>query len=170
MPPVDTDDRSGVAALEARVRQLEDIRAIENLKFRYTAACDSGFDRDAIADCFTEDGRWGANGFGECHGREEIRDFFRRLARVTPQALHYATSPRIRVAADGTTATGDFYLLCLATVRQRTSDVLAALVILGSYADKFAKVNGEWWIEELRGNIRHISEWTQGWAKQPWRE
>lgn len=155
--------------LERRVLRLEDLRAVEQLKFRYTAACDFGFDVDAIAACFTEDGRWVAEGFADCHGREQIRDYFRRLSHVTPQALHYATSPRVELDDDGTRATAQFHLLCLSTVRRRGDDGLDALVMIGSYHDRCVKVDGEWLFEELRADVRHVSEWTEGWARQPWR-
>ena len=42
------------ADLEARVRRLEDIEAIKQLKARYCALCDAGYDADGIAPLFTE--------------------------------------------------------------------------------------------------------------------
>jgi hypothetical protein len=154
--------------LEARLALIEAEREIEQLQYRYTAACDHGYDVDAIASCFTPTGRWVANGFADCHGRDEIRAFFTSLARVTPQVLHYATSPRITVRPDGQTATAEFYLLCLSTVTGG-SDGAEAVIILGTYSDRCVKVNSEWLFEELRVDVRHISEWTQGWVNQPWR-
>lgn len=41
--------------------------------------------------------------------------------------------------------------------------------MLGTYSDTFRQVDGEWLIEELTADVRHVSEWTQGWARQPWR-
>ena len=155
--------------LERRLTRLEDVRAVEQLKFRYTAACDFGYDLDALASCFAPDGRWVSDGFADCHGRDEIRDYFRRLAKVTPQALHYATSPRVLLDAGGGRAEARFHLLCLSTVRRRGSDEHDALVMIGSYHDRCIKIDGQWLFEELRADVRHISEWTQGWVREPWR-
>ena len=44
-----------LAAIEARLRRLEDIEAIKRLKARYCAACDDGYDPDRLAALFTED-------------------------------------------------------------------------------------------------------------------
>jgi hypothetical protein len=156
-------------SLERRLRHLEDIRAIEQLKYRYTAGCDFGYDLDEIAGCFTENGRWISNGFADLTGRQEIRDYFERLSRYTSQALHYTTSPRITIEPSGDRATAEFYLLCLATVRRRGSTESDAVVILGSYTDICIKIDDKWFFEELRVDVRHSSDWTEGWAKQPWR-
>ena len=39
--------------LERRIRALEDIEAIKQLKYRYADACDRGYDADTLADLFT---------------------------------------------------------------------------------------------------------------------
>lgn len=49
--------------------------AIQEVKFRYTEGTDPGYDLDKIAAAFTPDGRWYAEGFADCHGRDEIREF-----------------------------------------------------------------------------------------------
>jgi hypothetical protein len=156
-------------AIQQRLELLEDVRAIEDLKHRYTAALDFGYDLDALAACFVPRGRWVANGFGDCRGHDEIRAFFARLAKATPQTLHYATSPRIEVAPDGLSAVARFYLLNLSTVRRRDSDELDAVVVLGTYDDRCVKIEGRWLFEELRVDVRSSSDWTEGWARQPWR-
>lgn len=109
-----------------------------------------------------------ANGFADCRGRGEIRAFFAKLGRVTPQVLHYATNPRISVSADGQSANAQFHLLCLSTVLS-AHDPAQAVIILGTYSNTCVRLEGEWLFEELRVDVRSVSEWTQGWAKQPWR-
>lgn len=156
-------------SLQRRLNHLEAVRAIEDLKFRYTAACDFGYDLDMLVGCFVPGGRWVANGFADCVGEDEIRTYFRKLAAVTPMALHYATSPRITVADDGQAAIANFHLLNLATVKRRDSDEHDAVVVLGSYEDRCVKVDGRWLFEELQVHVRSASDWTQGWALQPWR-
>lgn len=161
---------ANVLSLEQRVTRLEDAQAIQDVKFRYTQATDTGYDLDRIAACFTPDGRWAAEGFADCHGRDEIREFFGNLKQVVTMALHHATNPRIQVAPDGTSATGQFYLHCVCTMlRGDGSDDADAVLMIGTYSDRFAKVDGEWLLEELVAEVRHVSEWTEGWARQPWR-
>ncbi|WP_167042375.1 nuclear transport factor 2 family protein [Salinibacterium sp. ZJ454] len=161
---------NSLRALEARLERLEDLRAIEQLTYRYTAACDFGYDLDGITACFMPEGRWASNGFAELVGHDAIRDYFRRLSRHTSQALHYATSPRIEIDETGLRARARFYLFCTATVDKRGSDVPDPVVILGSYDDICVKVDGEWLFEELRVLARSSSNWTEGWVTQPWRE
>lgn len=158
-----------VAALERRLREVEDRLAIEALKHRYTAALDFGYDLEGLAACFVADGRWRANGFGDCRGRDEIKALFARVAAATPMALHYATSPRIDLSADGRSALARFYLLNLATVRSPGGEGEDAVVILGTYEDRCVKVGGEWLFEEVRVEVRSSSDWTEGWARQPTR-
>ena len=56
-------------ALEARLRRLEDIEALKQLKAQYCAACDDGYDADRLASLFTEDAVWdGGRTFGVATG------------------------------------------------------------------------------------------------------
>jgi hypothetical protein len=57
-----------LADLERRVRALEDIEAIKQLKYRYADACDRGYDANALADLFTEDAVWDGGLFGRYEG------------------------------------------------------------------------------------------------------
>ena len=43
---------------------LEDVRAIEQLKYRYAAFCDHRYDPEGIASLFVEDGEWVVDGEG----------------------------------------------------------------------------------------------------------
>ena len=44
--------------LAAKIQRLEDIEAIRNLKAKYCAFCDDGYDADGIASLFVDDGIW----------------------------------------------------------------------------------------------------------------
>jgi hypothetical protein len=63
-----------LAELERRLRVLEDIEAIMQLKYRYADACDRGYDSDTLANLFTVDAIWEGDLFGRYEGREAIRD------------------------------------------------------------------------------------------------
>lgn len=145
---------SADASTAARLAVLEDERAIERLKFAYTEALDSGYDRDAIAAVFTAEARWVADGFGEFAGREAILDFFAGLSRSVVRARHYATSPRIDLAADGQSAAARWNLLCLSTVKAR-EDPGAELNVVeaGGYHDRLVKVEGRWLFVEIAADV-----------------
>jgi hypothetical protein len=55
------------ATLEERIRRLEDIQAIRELKARYCDICDADHDADRIVELFTADGVW--ESVGGTHGR-----------------------------------------------------------------------------------------------------
>ena len=84
--------------LERRIRALEDIEAIKQLKYRYADACDRGYDADTLADLFTEDAIWDGGVFGRYDGREAIRELFRGVSvgHRLRHALHDESDHRSR--------------------------------------------------------------------------
>lgn len=40
-------------------------------------------------------------------------------------------------------------------------------ILAGKYHDKFVKIDGKWYFEELVGHIDQSSPWSEGWVKQP---
>jgi len=161
-----------VAELAQRLSRLEDIRAIEQLKYRYAGYCDNGYDPEGIASLFAEDGRWVVDGEGgSMTGHEEIKAHFRALSEKITWALHYMIAPRIELAADGQSATGYFYLLCLCTIESSEDSFKKDPVILTiNYTDQFVKRDGAWYFQELLGKTHQVSNWDQGWVKQPFRD
>ncbi|MCK8674805.1 nuclear transport factor 2 family protein [Rhodococcus sp. HM1] len=161
-----------VAELAQRLSRLEDIRAIEQLKYRYAGYCDNGYDPEGIASLFAEDGRWVVDGEGgSMTGHEEIKAHFRALSEKITWALHYMIAPRIELAADGQSATGYFYLLCLCTIESSEDSSKKDPVILTiNYTDQFVKRDGAWYFQELLGKTHQVSNWDQGWVKQPFRD
>ncbi|KQT31224.1 hypothetical protein ASG29_14710 [Sphingomonas sp. Leaf412] len=150
--------------IEQRLQRLEDIRAIERLKYDYAAFCDDGYDAEGIAGLFTEDGSWVVDGEGgSMNGRAEIAAHFRALPAHITWALHFVTQPRVDIADDGQSATGRFYLLCLCTI---DGD---AVVLTLNYTDRFEKRDGRWMFTELRGRTHQVSNWDQAWVKQRFR-
>ena len=89
-----------VEDLRNRVRYLEDIEALRNLKAKYAAACDDNYDPDRLAALFVEDATWESQGMGRYEGREAIREFFRGISGHFVFALHYGLNPQIEVAKD----------------------------------------------------------------------
>lgn len=70
------DDSTRLAALEARLAELEDREAIRNLVASYGPLADSG-DAEGVAALWAEDGVYAVGGFGENAGREAIAALIR---------------------------------------------------------------------------------------------
>ncbi|MFJ6095637.1 nuclear transport factor 2 family protein [Williamsia muralis] len=154
-----------------RLTRLEDVRAIEDLKYRYAGFCDNGYDPEGIAGLFVDDGRWVVDGEGgSMTGHEEIKAHFRALSEKITWALHYMIAPRIELAADGQTAVGYFYLLCLCTIEAvEDASKKDAVILTINYTDQFVKRDGTWYFQELLGKTHQVSNWEEGWVKQPLR-
>ena len=138
-------------ALLDRIQRLEDIEAIRNLKSRYAAACDDGYDANRIAELFTEDAVWDGGSLGVAEGRESIRSFFEKASDAIPFAIHHVTNPAIEV--DGDRATGSWYLWqpCVFADGDR------AVWMAGPYRDSFRREAGEWRFERLEIRMRMVA-------------
>lgn len=146
--------------LEERVQRLEDIEAIKQLKATYCYAADEG-DVDGVARLFTEDAVWEGEGMGRFEGREAIRGFFADLPKRLSFAIHQVMNPRIQVHGD--IAHGDWYLLEPNTTSRGEMAVWGA----GRYRERYARVDGEWKLAELRLTPLFWTPYDEGWAKVP---
>jgi len=161
--------RSG-QSLEERVGRLEDIEAIQRLKARYAKYCDNGYDADGMTSLFVEDASWESNAFGTYHGREEIHRFISSIGREILWATHFMICPNIDIADDGQTATGEWYLLELATMTPRDGgEERDSVVMTANYRDDFVKVDGEWRLRRVVADFKHVSNLDAGWARQQFR-
>lgn len=164
-------DEARLQALERELGRLRDIRAIEQLTYRYANYCDNGYDPQGIASLFTPDGVWVVNGVGgDVAGADAIRQHFRELSKSISWALHFIIAPQVDLADDGMSAVGRFYLLCHCTIaRTDQPDESDAVVLTLNYVDQFVKQDGQWLFKELRGTMHQASTWELGWVKQQWR-
>jgi hypothetical protein len=144
--------------LEDRVAWLENVREIEQLKYRYARCCDGGYDLEGFRAIFVPDGTWAANGYGEFHGHQAICEFFQELSQSVVTVLHYVTAPHIAIAEDGQTATGTFYLYCLSRVRRKHDrSVIDFVVQMGIYTDTFVKTEAGWRFASINVNVTHAN-------------
>jgi len=144
-------------ALEARVQELEDERAIRDLLSRYGYTADSCKD-EAFVDLYTEDGsmklslrpsEFTDETIAVWKGRDQIRAFI-----TNPQGHHspalYGRSMHVNdnivVHIDGDEAVANSYQFAIA-VAEPGVKVLSA----GNNQWQFRKVDGEWQIKERRG-------------------
>ena len=156
------EDLAGaVAELQKRVRQLEDIDALRNLKAEYAAACDDNYDADRLAALFVEDATWESEGMGRYEGREAIREFFRGISGHFVFALHYGLNPQIEV--NGDTARARWYLFMPCTA----GDTGEAMWRAGVDEEEYVRVDGRWMYKSKKSAPIFHTTFEQGWAKQP---
>ena len=149
-----------LAELERRIRVLEDIEAIRNLKARYADACDRGYDADTLASLFTEDAVWTSDLFGRYEGREAIRRFFAGVSSDITFAMHYMTNPIIEV--NGDEARGEWYLFQTTTFAAGNQAIFGA----ARYEDQYARVDGEWRFRQVQLSSVFWTPYEQGWVKR----
>ena len=149
-----------VRELRDRVRRLEDIEALRNLKAEYAAACDDNYDADRLAALFVEDATWESQGMGKYEGREAIREFFRGISGHFVFALHYGLNPQIEVTGD--TARARWYLFMPCTV----GDTGKAMWRAGLDEEEYVRVDGRWMYRSKKSAPFFHTTFEEGWAKQ----
>lgn len=141
--------------LEIWVQIQTDIRAIENLKGRYAAFCDDGYNPDGIASLFTNDGVWEAPWQGRFEGREAIKSFFQRVSENITFSMHGAINPAINV--DGDFANASWYLFQPCIINGE------AYWVSGKYSDEYSKIDGEWFFKSLKVASFFRAPFSSGW-------
>lgn len=146
--------------LQARLGRLEDIEAIRQLKARYCALCDAGYDADGLAALFTADGVWdGGRTFGVAEGREAIRRHFQGASKRISIARHQVMNPIIEI--NGDLATGEWLLFQPCTTGPGQAAWLAA-----TYRDRYRREGGVWLFAETTIDVAFFTPYDEGWAKQ----
>lgn len=145
--------------LEKRIRILEDIQDIRNLKATYAAYCDDGYPPDKLSSLFVEDAYWESEGIGKFRGRTAIYNFFSQASSVFTFAIHYSMNPHIEV--DGDTARGRWFTLmpCIA------SDGNQALWLAGIDNEEYVRVCNQWMFKSKITKRILRSPYEEGWAK-----
>ena len=139
------------------LHRMADERACERLIATYCHLVDFG-DAPGIADLFTEDGSWRADGV-DMVGQDEIRaGFTRRQAVVRRQSRHVCTN--IVIDVDGDTASGLCYLV---NYRHDSSTGTAELPapadvpkFVGEYHDTFRRTPEGWRFVDRRCDMTFV--------------
>ncbi len=149
-----------MSALETRVRELEDILEIEQLKATYCYAVDDG-ELDGLMERFTADAVWDGGPIGRFEGRETIRAFLAGLPEQLSFWLHLVMNPEIRV--NGDRATACWYLIepCSGRGRQGERAIWGA----GTYDERYARVDGVWMFEEITLRPVVWTPYDAGWVE-----
>jgi bile-acid 7alpha-dehydratase len=144
-----------LSEVEKRIRVMEDIEAIKNLKAKYFRCVDKKLweemetvlTEDAVADY--------GMGIELLHGRKAIIEFLKKnLGRDSMISVHQGHNPEIEITSD-TTARGIWVLNDRLIIQ-----TIATLNGWRYYEDEYVKVNGEW--KKKSTKITNIlEEWTQ---------
>lgn len=141
--------------LEARVRRLEDLHEIGQLRALYCQYLDDGR-WDELVDLFTEDGSF--VGLSTATGRDALRRFFPALQEGSLQAWwHFSSNETIYL--DGDRATGETWLDQPCVVDDRPH------IAAGRYVDRMRRCfDGRWRFEERKVSFFFWSPAETGWA------
>jgi ketosteroid isomerase-like protein len=146
--------------LETRVRILEDIEEIRQLKSRYVYALDER-DWDSVVDSFTDDAKVDFGTFGGHQGRKEIEEFFKvTFPPGWSFTMHMTQDPIIEV--DGDKAKGKWYMHESTTFAETDTAVWGA----AKYEDEFVRVDGKWKCSYSLVKIIFLTPYDEGWAKK----
>jgi uncharacterized protein (TIGR02246 family) len=132
-------------ALEQRVRQLEDEKAIREVVIRYGEYLDAR-DYAAYASLFASDGVW-TGGFGSATGPAAIQAMLEKNLGKPEEGFinktNFHLNTTVVVAVDGDTAkVRSRYLFFTASPENRPAAALA-----GRYVDDFVRESGTWKIK-----------------------
>jgi hypothetical protein len=145
--------------IEQRLQRLDDIETLRQLKFRYCAYCDAGYDGILLAPLFTDDAVWDGGPLGYAAGRKAIFDFFASCSKLIPFAIHHVTNPIIEIAGD--LATGEWLLWePMVFARGERATWMAA-----RYYDVYRRVDGKWKFAHVKIDVRMLSPYEEGFAK-----
>jgi uncharacterized protein (TIGR02246 family) len=126
--------------LEARVRRLEDIHEIQNLKSQYAHYANVGEGSGDIAKfaaLFAADGVWDLRG-NELRGREAIAAHLKHIGTLGYVGLHFALNPRVDV--DGDAALG-FWDLAFPVIPPGAD---GPVMVCGFYEDRLRRTEEGW--------------------------
>jgi uncharacterized protein (TIGR02246 family) len=134
-------------SIEARLRRLEDLQAINQLFIDYGEHLDAG-DFDAYADLFAEDGEVLLGPMGRAAGRAEIRALMTKaLSAGMGTTYHIVSSPRISLDGDTATAT------VMWSVATAADDGLARISMVGHHLDDLVRTDDGWRFRRRRGEV-----------------
>lgn len=139
--------------LEARVKRLEDVHEIGQLRARYCQHLDDGRWAE-LADLFTVDGCFA--GLSTARGRDELRTFFAGL-QGGPLSAWWHFSANETVTVDGDAAGGETWLYQPCVVDGE------AHVAAGRYTDSMVRQEGRWLFAERKVTFFWWVPLAEGW-------
>lgn len=152
--------------LEARIRRLEDIEAIRNLKALYCSLVDGAVAGDASKAVelagFCVQGSWADFGdFGRFEGQEGLLLFFRDVVPgILSYSAHMVHNPVI--AVEGDSARGEWVFEVPSTLR--ANDMAGWLQ--GRYVEEYVRTAQGWRFKSITAVFDYATPFDEGWAKR----
>ena len=147
---------------------MRDIEAIKQLRWDYSRACDDDHNAERLIPMFVEDAEIVLNEpfNGTVTGHAALREMFKNNAAVNgiTWTLHYYLQPLIQIAADGRSASGNWYLWELAKMPDAVGNE-EPVWIAGEYVDTYAKEDDRWKFTRIEVNINLMSPYSEGWVQ-----
>lgn len=145
---------------EEKIQWLFDVENIKQLKHRYCAYCDDGYDADGITSLFVEDGVWDGGLFGRHEGRAEIYAFFSGASKLISFANHYVCNPIIEIESDRASGRWDLWQPMVSEPETQ------ACWLMAKYKEVYVKIEDQWFFKNLEVQALALSPYEQGFAKQ----
>lgn len=140
----------------------DDYFQISRLVTMYCYYCDDNYDAKGIASLFSEDGVWDGGARGRKVGRESIFKYFSGSSQRISFAAHLVTNELIDVIGDA--AEGRWRMIM--PYMLASSETSGSRWLVGTYFNKFAKINGEWLIKSVSITTHELdpvsSKWVPG--------
>ncbi len=141
--------------LRARLRRLEDIEAIRNLRMRYHYLVNERmFER--IHELYLSDAALDFGDYGRAEGEAAIRDFFLSIPRSMQFVKQFIHNHLVEV--DGDAATGVSYL------DARYAKDGESVMLAGAFHERYRRTGDGWRIAETKVTIYFAAPITKGWA------
>lgn len=159
--PAGAATAADIAALEQRLRSVEDQLAIQRVLIEYSARQDAK-DYAGYAALFARDGEW-VNGRNTYKGRDAIQKMLVDLYGTPPagyvntESFHISSNPQIDVQGDRAIARSRHLLV------MRGPDGEPTPVLAGRYEDEFIREDGQWKI--LRRVDTPVMPTAEEWSK-----
>jgi 3-phenylpropionate/cinnamic acid dioxygenase small subunit len=145
--------------IEERVRTLENLAELKNLRSRYCYLLDEG-DTDAWLSLFTEDATIVSESpRGEYNGHDELSEMITNIHESEDRRFtkHVVYNPIIDVTGDRATGRWSFEALI-----QYNDETM--LLIKGEYDEKYRLVEDEWKFTTITISFDFRAEFDDGWS------
>ena len=136
--------------LSERIQRLEDVEAVQNLHYRYFAACDDNYDADGIVAVFTKDGVWDGGEVGRYEGRSAIEAGFAEMKNSFKFVQHIVGNPIIQVQGDNATCHWRLWLVKITNTGSQT------IAFAGRYHNECVRQDGQWLIKRLELSLAKL--------------
>ncbi len=151
--------------LEKRIRLLEDVQAIKDLKALYCYLADAGIAGDPmkwdeLMTHFTDDACADFEPFGIYRGKEAISTFFKQIVTsLLCYSAHMVCNPLIQV--NGSKAKGRWCVDVPCTHRETNRPMW----LQARYEEEYVRVRGGWKWKSITARFDFVTPFDEGWVK-----